>query len=133
MTILIKNGRILNPSENLDKIMDIYVEDGVIKEKAENITREADRVIDAKNCYVMPGLIDLHVHFRDPGLTYKEDIETGSRAAAKGGFTTVCCMPNTKPVIDSAETVKYVIDKSKESWFDKCTSCWSSYKKHGRN
>ena len=91
MTILIKNGRILNPSENLDKIMDIYVEDGVIKEKAENITREADRVIDAKNCYVMPGLIDLHVHFRDPGLTYKEDIETGSRAAAKGGFTTVCC------------------------------------------
>ena len=114
MTILIKNGRILNPSENLDKIMDIYVEDGVIKEKAENITREADRVIDAKNCYVMPGLIDLHVHFRDPGLTYKEDIETGSRAAAKGGFTTVCCMPNTKPVIDSAETVKYVIDKSKK-------------------
>lgn len=114
MTILIKNGRILNPSENLDKIMDIYVEDGVIKEKAENITREADRVIDAKNCYVMPGLIDLHVHFRDPGLTYKEDIETGSRAAAKGGFTTVCCMPNTKPVIDSAETVKYVLDKSKK-------------------
>lgn len=100
MTILIKNGRILNPSENLDKIMDIYVEDGVIKEKAENITREADRVIDAKNCYVMPGLIDLHVHFRDPGLTYKEDIETGSRAAAKGCFTTVCCMPNTKPVIE---------------------------------
>ena len=62
----------------------------------------------------MPGLIDLHVHFRDPGLTYKEDIETGSRAAAKGGFTTVCCMPNTKPVIDNVETVEYVINKSKK-------------------
>ena len=90
MTILIKNGRVLNPSENMDKVMDIYVEDGVIKEKAEGINKNADKVIDADGCYVMPGLIDLHVHFRDPGLTYKEDIETGSRAAAKGGFTTVC-------------------------------------------
>ena len=114
MTILIKNGRILNPSENMDKEMDIYVQDGVIQERAENIQKNADKVIDAKGCYVMPGLIDLHVHFRDPGLTYKEDIETGSRAAAKGGFTTVCCMPNTKPVVDSVETVKYIVDKSKE-------------------
>ena len=114
MTILIKNGRVLNPSENMDKVMDIYVRDGMIQERAENIQKNADKVIDAKGCYVMPGLIDLHVHFRDPGLTYKEDIETGSRAAAKGGFTTVCCMPNTKPVVDSAETVKYIVDKSKE-------------------
>ncbi|MCI8956186.1 MAG: dihydroorotase [Eubacterium sp.] len=114
MTILIKNGRILNPSENMDKVMDIYVEDGVIQKKAENIQKNADKVIDAKGCYVVPGLIDLHVHFRDPGLTYKEDIETGSRAAAKGGFTTVCCMPNTKPVVDSVETIKYIVDKSKE-------------------
>lgn len=114
MTILIKNGRVLNPSENMDKVMDIYVEDGVIKEKAEGINKNADKVIDADGCYVMPGLIDLHVHFRDPGLTYKEDIETGSRAAAKGGFTTVCCMPNTKPPIDSVETVKYIVDKSSE-------------------
>lgn len=114
MTILIKNGRILNPSENMDKVMDIYVQDGVIQKKAENIQKNADKVIDAKGCYVVPGLIDLHVHFRDPGLTYKEDIETGSRAAAKGGFTTVCCMPNTKPVVDSVETIKYIVDKSKE-------------------
>ena len=91
MTILIKNGRLINPSENLDKVMDIFVEDGIIKEKAESIEKQADTVIDAAGCYVMPGLIDLHVHFRDPGLTYKEDIETGSKAAAKGGFTTVCC------------------------------------------
>lgn len=111
MTILIKNGRVLNPSQNLDKIMDIYVQDGVIVEKSENITKDADKVIDATGCFVMPGLIDLHVHFRDPGLTYKEDIETGSRAAARGGFTTVCCMPNTKPVVDNVETVKYIVEK----------------------
>lgn len=115
MTILIKNGRLINPSENLDKVMDIYVEDGIIKEKAESIEKQADTVIDAAGCYVMPGLIDLHVHFRDPGLTYKEDIETGSKAAAKGGFTTVCCMPNTKPVVDNVETVKYIIEKGEKT------------------
>lgn len=115
MTILIKNGRLINPSENLDKVMDIFVEDGIIKEKAETIDRQADTVIDAAGCYVMPGLIDLHVHFRDPGLTYKEDIETGSKAAAKGGFTTVCCMPNTKPVVDNVETVKYIIEKGEKT------------------
>ena len=115
MTILIKNGRLINPSENLDKVMDIFVEDGIIKEKAESIEKQADTVIDAAGCYVMPGLIDLHVHFRDPGLTYKEDIETGSKAAAKGGFTTVCCMPNTKPVVDNVETVKYIIKKGEQT------------------
>lgn len=114
MSILIKNGRVLNPSENLDKVMDIFIQDGVIKKKALSIEEEAEHVIDAEGCYVMPGLIDLHVHFRDPGQTYKEDIETGSRAAAKGGFTTVCCMPNTKPVVDNADTVKYIIDKAKQ-------------------
>ncbi len=95
--------------------MDIFVEDGIIKEKAESIDKQADTVIDAAGCYVMPGLIDLHVHFRDPGLTYKEDIETGSKAAAKGGFTTVCCMPNTKPVVDNVETVKYIIEKGEKT------------------
>ena len=115
MTILIKNGRLINPSENLDKVMDIFVEDGIIKEKAESIEKQADTVIDAAGCYVMPGLIDLHVHFRDPGLTYQEDIETGSKAAAKGGVTTVCCMPNTKPVVDNVETVKYIIKKGEKT------------------
>lgn len=115
VSILIKNGRILNPSENLDKVMDVFIKDGVIKKKGLDIEVCADKVIDARGCYVMPGLIDLHVHFRDPGLTYKEDIETGSRAAAKGGFTTVCCMPNTKPVVDNTDTVKYIIKKSKEA------------------
>ena len=71
MTILIKNGRVLNPSENMDKVMDVLIEDGLIKKKAENIQCDADKVIDAQGCYVMPGLIDLHVHFRDPGHTKK--------------------------------------------------------------
>lgn len=114
MTILIKNGRVLNPADNMDKISDVYVEDGIIKDVSENIEKTADEVIDAAGCYVMPGLIDLHVHFRDPGFTYKEDIETGSRAAAYGGFTTVCCMPNTKPVTDNKDTVRYIIDKAKK-------------------
>lgn len=120
MTLLIKNGRVLNPAENLDKDMDVLIEDGIIKQKGENLdtlisnTNKSYQVIDAKGCFVMPGLIDLHVHFRDPGLTYKEDIETGSRAAAAGGFTTVCCMPNTKPVVDNEETVRYIVQKGKE-------------------
>lgn len=115
MKILIKNGRVINPAENLDKIMDLYIEDEIIIQKGENINVDADQIIDAQGCYVMPGLIDLHVHFRDPGQTYKEDIETGSRAAARGGFTTVCCMPNTKPVVDNAETVHYIIDKAQRT------------------
>lgn len=78
------------------------------------IKDKSDKVIDAKGCLVMPGLIDLHVHFRDPGQTQKEDIETGSRAAARGGVTTVVAMPNTTPVIDSPDRVNYVHNKAKQ-------------------
>lgn len=114
MSILIKGGRVINPDKNFDDVADILIEDGVITKIAEGIDVDADDVIDANGCFVMPGLIDMHVHFRDPGQTEKEDIETGSRAAVHGGFTTVCCMPNTVPPIDSVETVKYVVDKAKE-------------------
>ncbi len=114
MRLLIKNGRVINPATNFDQMADIFVEDGIIKQCATSIETDADKVIEAAGCFVMPGLIDLHVHFRDPGFTYKEDIETGSHAAAHGGFTTVCCMPNTKPVVDNPETVKYIIEKSKK-------------------
>ncbi|MCR5703033.1 MAG: dihydroorotase [Eubacterium sp.] len=114
MNLLIKNGTVINPAENQMEQLDVYVKDGVIEKKGKDLQVEADRVIDAEGCYVMPGLIDLHVHFRDPGLTYKEDIATGSAAAAAGGFTTVCCMPNTKPVVDSPETVTYIVEKAKE-------------------
>ena len=114
MKILIQNGHVVDPLTGVDEVCDVLVRDTDIEKVEKNLQAEADRVIDASGCYVMPGLIDLHVHFRDPGLTYKEDIETGSRAAAKGGFTTVCCMPNTKPVVDNVDTVKYIIEKGKK-------------------
>lgn len=116
MKILIKKGRILNPSDQTDKVGDILIEDGVIKEISEKLESKEipEKIIDAKGCYVMPGLIDLHVHLRDPGLTYKEDVVTGAKAGAKGGFTTILAMPNTKPVIDCADRVNYVHNKAKE-------------------
>ena len=114
MTILIQNGHVIDPLTGRDGISDVYIEEDKICEVAEHIDRQADRVIDAEHCYVLPGLIDLHVHFRDPGLEYKETLETGGRAAVKGGVTTVCAMPNTKPVIDDMEKVLRVHERAKE-------------------
>lgn len=108
ITILIKNGRIIDPLTNTDKVMDILVENNVIQEISKTIDIDADKVIDASNKWVVPGFIDLHVHLREPGFEYKETIETGSKSAAKGGFTTICCMPNTKPVTDSKMVVEYI-------------------------
>lgn len=108
MKILIKNGRIINPADGMDKVSDMLVEDGIVKEISQNINTSADKVIDANKMWVTPGFIDLHVHLREPGFEHKETIATGSRAAAAGGYTTVCCMPNTKPVTDSIEVVEYI-------------------------
>lgn len=115
MSLIIKNGRVLNPPTNTDEILDIKIDGNIISAvEAEIVPVSFDEVIDAAGCYVMPGLIDMHVHFRDPGQTAKEDIETGSKAAARGGVTTVLAMPNTKPVVDNPELVNYVHDKAKE-------------------
>ncbi len=114
MRLLIKNGFVIDPENNLEKKLDIFVENGIIKEVGEGITVDNATLYDASGMVVAPGLIDLHVHFREPGYEYKEDIETGSRAAAKGGVTTVVCMPNTKPVIDNQALVKYVMDRGRE-------------------
>ncbi|SEA39670.1 dihydroorotase [Pseudobutyrivibrio sp. ACV-2] len=114
MSLIIKNGRVLNPPTNTDEILDIKIDGNIISAVEAGIVPVSfDTVIDAAGCYVMPGLIDMHVHFRDPGQTAKEDIETGSKAAARGGFTTVLAMPNTKPVVDNPELVNYVHDKAK--------------------
>ncbi len=113
MSILIKNGRVIDPGNSIDKVCDLIISDGKITRVEENISEAADKIIDAKGFWVVPGLIDLHVHLRDPGFEKKETIRTGSRSAAMGGFTTICCMPNTKPVIDNEIIVEYINMKAK--------------------
>lgn len=115
MTILIKNGRVLDPATGTDGIADVLLEEGRIRAVEPDILTEADRVLDADGCFVMPGFIDLHVHLRDPGYEYKETVETGSAAAARGGFTTILAMPNTKPVVDNADVVRYVLHKAEDA------------------
>lgn len=113
MTILIKNGHVINPATQTDEVADVLVKNGTVKEITKGIKAKADREIEAKGCYVMPGFIDLHVHLRDPGFEKKETIETGCQAAAHGGYTTILAMPNTKPVVDNADVVNYVHNKAK--------------------
>lgn len=114
MGILIRGGRLIDAATSMDKVADIYLDDGMIREIGENleVKDSSDKVIEAEGCLVMPGLVDLHVHFRDPGQEQKEDIETGSKAAARGGVTTVVTMPNTTPVIDNPDRVNYVHNKA---------------------
>ena len=116
MGILIRQGRLLDAATGMDRLGDLYLDDGVIVEIGENIaTKEKnDQVIDADGCFVMPGIVDMHVHLRDPGQTEKEDIESGTRAAAHGGVTTLAAMPNTFPVIDRPDRLSYVIHKAYE-------------------
>ena len=122
--MIIKNGRVIDPKSGFDGIADIIIKDGKIKkilkkaeasEVQEALPETGEEVIDASGLIVAPGLIDVHVHFRDPGLTYKEDIETGAAAAKAGGFTTVVMMGNTKPVIDNEETLRYVLEKGEQT------------------
>lgn len=114
MGTLIRNGRVIDPASGKDGIYDILVEDGMIAGVDASIPKGDNDIIDAAGCFVMPGLVDLHVHFREPGFEYKETIKTGSMAAAHGGVTTVFPMPNTKPVIDSVDMydkVQKIIDR----------------------
>lgn len=114
--ILIKNGRVIDPAKGTDDVMDMVIDGGKIKAMGHYPENgEYETVIDASGLTVGPGLIDVHVHFRDPGLTYKEDIGTGAAAAKKGGFTTVVTMANTKPPVDSEETVRYVLEEGKKT------------------
>lgn len=113
MTLLIKNGRVLDPAAAIDAIADVLVEDGKIAAVSPDISVAADSCIDAAGCFVMPGFVDLHVHLRDPGFEQKETVVTGAAAAARGGYTTIVAMPNTKPVVDNADVVNYVHHKAK--------------------
>ncbi|MBU5473116.1 dihydroorotase [Roseburia sp. MSJ-14] len=114
MLLLIKNGTVINPGDKTQQKADVLVEDGVIKKIAPKQSIKADKVIDAKDCLVMPGFIDLHVHLRDPGQEEKETVETGAKAAAHGGYTTIVAMPNTKPVVDNPDVVNYVHHKAED-------------------
>ena len=114
-SLLIKNVRIIDPVNNEDFIGDILFEDGKVKEKGVNIVCDAKNIIEGKGYICAPGLVDMHVHLRDPGLTYKEDIYTGCNAAAAGGVTSLLCMPNTSPAIDTPETVTYILEKAKNA------------------
>lgn len=111
--ILIKDGRLIDPKTNLDEIRDVVIDGGIIKNIGKfHVDDSYEKVINAKGKIVAPGLIDTHVHFRDPGATYKEDMESGEQAAIHGGFTTVICRANTNPIVDNPETLKYVLDKA---------------------
>ncbi len=128
MKILIKNGHVIDPSQKIDNICDVLIEDGKIKEIRSKKSRVKSkdtnpllktftkggggRIIDAKGLIVMPGLVDMHVHLREPGFEYKETIKTGTGAAIKGGFTSVCCMPNTNPINDNSSVTEFIIRKA---------------------
>lgn len=122
--ILIKNGKLVDPKSNTEDYLDIIIKDDKIYKigKFED-DRNFENVIDATDCIVSPGLIDVHVHFRDPGFTHKEDIETGSLSASRGGFTTVVCMANTNPIVDNEQTLDYILDKAKNSPINVLQTC----------
>jgi dihydroorotase len=111
MSLQIKNIRIVDPSYNKDFVGDIYIENGKI---VSSLSSKADEIVDGKGKIAVPGLIDIHAHLREPGQERKETIYTGTRSAAKGGITTVFCMPNTKPVIDNAPTVEFILLKAQK-------------------
>lgn len=112
--MIIKNGFLINPATNTSETADIRIENGIIREIGVLEPVEQEEVLDIAGLTIAPGLIDTHIHFRDPGFTYKEDLHTGALCAAKGGFTSVVCMANTKPVVDSVETLTDILNRAKE-------------------
>lgn len=110
MKLLIRNCSIIDPVNDFEGIKDIYIEGGQIKRVERSIDVEADRVIDAKGFHVLPGFVDMHAHLREPGFEYKETVYSGTRAAARGGYTGICCMPNTRPVIDDEVSLAGLLD-----------------------
>lgn len=112
MRLLIKGGRVIDPANGINEISDILIENGKISKIKAGIASDNCEVIDAADKLVCPGFIDMHVHLREPGFEYKEDIISGTRAAAAGGFTTVCCMPNTEPVIDNGTVASFIREKA---------------------
>jgi dihydroorotase len=115
MSIVIKNGRVIDPASQQDRVADVLIVDGLIAGVAPNLSSPHAEIFDATGMIVAPGFIDMHVHLREPGFEHAENIESGSRAAAAGGFTSVCCMPNTKPVNDSVTVTSYIVERARRS------------------
>lgn len=115
MKTIIKNGRVIDPANSISGITDVLTENGVIAETGKNLSADGAEVIDASGKIVIPGLVDMHCHLRDPGFEYKEDIISGCESAAAGGFTSIACMPNTSPAADSAETLEYIKRKAEKA------------------
>jgi dihydroorotase len=111
--LLIKNGRVIDPASGHDAVADVWIEDGVIKGVGPNLSKAGAEVFEATGLIVAPGFIDMHVHLREPGFEHSETIESGARAAAAGGFTSICPMPNTSPVNDSPTVTTYIIEKAR--------------------
>src|SRR6202167_4896858 len=111
--LIIRNGRVIDPSSGLDAVRDVAIEDGRIAAIGENLDAAGSGEFDASGLIVAPGFIDMHVHLREPGFEHAETIESGSRAAAAGGFTSICCMPNTKPTNDSVTVTSYIVEKAR--------------------
>ena len=105
MTLLIKNGRLIDPKSNRDEILDVLIEENKIAKIGTNLSEENTEIIDARGLVIAPGLIDVHVHFREPGQTHKETIHSGAKSAAAGGFTTVVMMANTKPILSTPKVL----------------------------
>ena len=115
MKSLIKNVRVIDPALSLDEVADILIDGQIIAQVGKNIECADAEIFDRDGCIAVPGLVDIHVHLRDPGQEYKETIETGTAAAAHGGFTGICSMPNTNPTTDNATTIDYVLDKAAQA------------------
>jgi len=113
MSIVIKNGRVIDPAGNTDRVADVLIVDGRIAGVGPNLSSPKAEILDATGMIVAPGFIDMHVHLREPGFEHAETIESGSRAAAAGGFTSICPMPNTKPVNDSATVTSYIVERAR--------------------
>src|ERR1700691_3596835 len=112
--LLIRNGRVIDPASATDKPADVLIQDGAIAAVGAGIAAPGAEILDATGLIVTPGFIDMHVHLREPGFEHAETIETGARAAAAGGFTSICCMPNTAPVNDNAPVTSYIVEKARK-------------------